>query len=106
VSIPKLHLEIISGPLDGEPITLEAAVEWGRTGEGALSFPWDEELAAPQAKVYVEEGKWWLAHVSGERSTRHNMDRIEERVVLAKGDVIKAANTWLLVTGLETIEEV
>src|SRR5262245_4438002 len=96
-----LNLEIMNGPMDGQVIKIKETVEWGRDGEGELTFPWDEELGIPQAKFYVEEGKWWLEHVSGKSSNQHNMERLQVKVALKAGDIIKAANSWLLVGHIE-----
>jgi hypothetical protein len=98
---PKLSLEILNGPLDGHVETLESETDWSKEGEGSLSFPWDEELGTPQARFFVEDGKWWLKVSSTRRSTRHNMEPIEDKAPLGEGDLLKAANTWLLVNGAE-----
>lgn len=101
----KLSLEILNGPLDGEVVTLEGETVWSKEGEGSLSFPWDEELGTPQARFFVEDGKWWLKVSSTRRSTRHNMERIEDKAPLEKGDLLKAADTWLRVNGVEQLEK-
>ncbi len=94
---PKLILEILSGPLDGQRVTLEAATDWSQAGDGALSFPWDKELGAPQARFTWAEGQWWLELVGGGRNTRRNGDPLTEKATLTQGDWLKASNTWLLV---------
>lgn len=97
MSQPKLTLEILSGPLDGHLVTFDAATEWSRTGAGALSFPWDEELGAPQARFTFTDDTWWLEPIGGARSTRHNGEQVQAKVKLDTGDYLKAANTWLQV---------
>lgn len=97
MSQPKLTLEILSGPLDGQVVTLNAATEWSRTGTSALSFPWDEELGTPQARFTFTDDSWWLEPIGGARSTRHNGEQVHDRVQLTAEDVLKAANTWLQV---------
>lgn len=97
---PKLKLEILGGPLDGHVVTLEAETDWSRVGAGALSFPWDEELGAPQARFSSVDGHWWLqAHDAlhgtyclnrGERG-----ERVEGMVALQEGDLLKASDTLL-----------
>jgi hypothetical protein len=101
MATPTLKLEILSGPLDGLEISLKEAADWSGSSDGQLSFPWDKELGLPQARLFVEEGKWWLEAGKTYRSTRHNMEQIEGKVALAKGDVLKAANSWLLITDIE-----
>lgn len=105
MSAPQLTLEIVSGPLDGLEITLKETAEWGRSGDRPLSFPWDEELGAPQARFLVETERWWMEPLPNGRSTRHNMEPIEGKVPLAKGDLLKATNTWLLITEIEPQQE-
>lgn len=101
MATPTLKLEVLSGPLDGLEISLNEAADWSSGGDGWLSFPWDEELGTPQASFFVEEEKWWLAADKTRRSTRQNMEQIEGKAPLAKGDLLKAANSWLLITDIE-----
>ena len=95
----QLVLEILSGPLDGAIITLEAGAEWSRAGDGPLAFPWDVELGEPQARFVAEEGSWWLEGLDAPHGTyRINLEeRIKEKVQLERGDILKASNTWLSV---------
>lgn len=102
MSEPKLTLELLGGPLDGLTLTLEAETEWSKTGDGPLSFPWDNELGTPQARLFTEAGEWRLEALPNERSTRHNMEPIDGTVLLNTGDLLKAANSWLLVTNLDS----
>jgi hypothetical protein len=95
-----LTLEVLSGPLDGAAITLEAKADWSRAGKGRLSFPWDAELGAPQARFTLKDDGW---HIEG-LNVQHGTYRIncEERltgksVSLEDGDILKASQTWLLV---------
>ncbi len=101
MSTPKLTLELLNGPLDGLILTLEADTEWSNTGDGPLSFPWDEELGSPQARLRIESDSWSLTPLSNERSTRHNMEQVEGPVSLAQGDLLKAASSWLLISQIE-----
>ncbi len=101
MSTPKLTLELLNGPLDGLSLTLEADTEWSSTGGGPLSFPWDEELGTPQARFQVETNRWSLAALPNKRSTRHNMERIEDKVPLEREDLLKASDTWLLINQIE-----
>lgn len=101
---PKLTLELLSGPLDGLIVTLDADAEWSSASDGPLSFPWDEQLGLPQARLSVKGSVWYLEPLPNGRSTRHNGDRIDGTVPLTKGDLLKAANSWLLVTEIESRE--
>ncbi len=102
---PKLTLKILSGPLDGLTVTLAADTEWSSAGDGPLIFPWDEQLGTPQARLQIEADSWLLTPLPNQRSTRHNMERIESSVPLAKGDLLKAAGSWLLITDIDSQEE-
>lgn len=95
----ELVLEVLSGPLDGAMITLAAETEWTRAVTGPLAFPWDAELDAPQARFSPAEGRWWLAGLETPHSTYrvNEKERITSKVQLAKGDSLKASDTWLLV---------
>ena len=99
MSNPKLNLEILNGPLDGQVITLEKATEWSKEGKGKLSFPWDEELGTPQARFFLEEESWRLeGHDAPHGTYRVNRnEKIRDRVPLESGDLLKACGTWLLV---------
>ena len=95
-----LTLEVLSGPLDGAIIPLEAETDWSRAGDGLLSFPWDAELGEPQARFTFGEGHWHLEGLEAPHGT-YRINR-EERltgktVQLEGGDILKASGTWLLV---------
>jgi hypothetical protein len=100
MSANNLVLEVLSGPLDGVAITLEAEAEWSHTGETPLSFPWDAELGQPQARFTVEEGHWHLEGLNAPHGT-YRVNREErltgKKVQLEGGDILKASQTWLLV---------
>jgi hypothetical protein len=99
-----LKLEVLSGPLDGAPITLETDAKWTCAGNGEtpLTFPWDTELGDPQARFTVdaEEGRWYLEGLDAPHGT-YRVNREErltgKKVQLKGGDIIKASQTWLLV---------
>ena len=93
----QLKLEVLSGPLDGHVILLDEAVEWGRAGEGPLSFPWDAELGEPQARFTVDEEGWWLEGLEAPHGTYriNREEKVREKVRLAQGDLLKASGTWL-----------
>jgi hypothetical protein len=100
MSANNLVLEVLSGPLDGAPITLEAEAEWSRSGETPLSFPWDAELGQPQARFTVEDDGWYLEGLDAPHGT-YRISREErvtgEKVKLKGRDLLKASQTWLLV---------
>ena len=100
----QLMLEILSGPLDGAAITLEAEAEWSRAGDGPLIFPWDDELGSPQARFTVDEQGWSLQCSKSPHGTHriNKEERVTEaRLQLAQGDLLKASHTWLLIHQVE-----
>ena len=95
-----LTLEVLSGPLDGSTVVLEATAEWSRDGDGPLAFPWDAELGKPQARFFLEGGRWYLEGLDAPHGT-YRLNR-EERLTgrkapLESEDILKASQTWLLV---------
>lgn len=95
----KLSLEILNGPLDGQIVTLETETALGKGGAGALSFPWDAELGAKQARFFPEKEKWWIEGCDAPHGTYclNREQRIEEKMQIEKGDLLKASETWMLV---------
>jgi hypothetical protein len=99
----KLRIEILSGPRDGEIVTLETDAEWGREGTGTLSFPWDDELGAPQARVTMDERGWWLEPKKSPHGTYRvsKGERVEMKIQLGEDDALKAHHTWFLIRRVE-----
>ena len=99
----KLTVELLNGPLDGHIVTLEGETLWGAKGEGPLIFPWDPELGERQARFFPEEGRWWLEGYPARHGTYRvkRKERIEEKVPLEDGDILKASGVWLLVRQIE-----
>ncbi len=103
MSDKKLILEILTGPLDGHIVALEEETTWGMQGEGALVFPWDEELGDRQARFFLEGGKWRLEGYDAPHGTYcvNRKEREGEKIELEEGDILKASDTWLLVRQVE-----
>lgn len=103
MSSPKLKLEVLNGPLDGYLATLESETTWAKEGEGPLIFPWDTDLGTPQARFFFQEGKWWIESDDPPQKTycANRRKRIEGKTQVEEGDLLKAGDTWLLVSRLE-----
>jgi hypothetical protein len=106
MSIYRLVLECLNGPLDGHQIELTVAAEWRSKGETPLVFPWDSELGNPQARFFPENGNWYL---EGYRETLHGTyrinnggEKIDHPVRLGDGDILKASQTLLIVSTMVT----
>lgn len=96
----KLVLEVLSGPLDGALLEAQAGAEWTRAGEGPLAFPWDDELGEPQARFVLGEEGWQMEAFESPHGTYrvNQQERITTGTLqLARGDILKASDTWLLV---------
>jgi hypothetical protein len=94
-----LTLELLTGPLDGHTVVLKEETMWGKNNAGPLAFPWDEELGDPQARFFPEDGQWWLEGYQARHGTYcvRREGRVEERVQIEEGDVLKASETWMRV---------
>jgi hypothetical protein len=96
----QLTLEILSGPLDGCIISLDSSADWTSEPGSPLSFPWDEELDAPQAQLKPDRDGWTLHPTPATRRNTHLLRPDSEArlpAALQPGDILKAGNTWLLV---------
>jgi hypothetical protein len=96
----QLTLEILSGPLDGAVVVLEADTAWGKSVDGHLAFPWDSELGDPQARFTIEDDGWRLEGLDAPHGTYciNREERVTGKTVsVEKGDILKASETWLLV---------
>lgn len=99
----KLELEILTGPLDGVRVQIEAETAWTRQPDSPLSFPWDSELGEPQARFVPGEKGWQIEPVSAKRGTHLLRHDAEDRLpaVLQVDDVLKAGDTWLRVCAVK-----
>lgn len=96
----QLALEILSGPLDGHKVILEGETNWSKKGEGPLIFPWDTELGEPQARFFKDGTEWSLEGFQSKHGTYclNRQEKIEKQVKLMQGDMLKASETWLIVS--------
>ena len=107
----KLHLECVSGPMDGHCIVLQADTEWSRVGEGSMSFCWEEELGTPQARFLRQRSGerfvWCLEAFPAPHQTiliRRGLSAphlISEILELQPGDVVRASQSFLRVQSIE-----
>lgn len=99
----KLSLEVLSGPLDGQVVTLETETVWGKAGNGRLSFPWDAELGDKQARFFIDIGKWWIEAYDEPHGTYclNRQTKIEEKIQIQQGDFLKTSETWMLVNQID-----
>jgi len=98
----QLVLEILSGPLDGHKVTIDEETNWSKSGEGPLIFPWDTELGVPQARFFNDRTEWCLEGFKTQHGTyrfnRKGREHIETAVKLKQGNILKASETWLMVS--------
>lgn len=103
MSKKQLILEILSGPLDGHQVTVKKEAKWSKKGKGLLIFPWDAELGEPQARFFIEDDEWNIEGFKAQHGTYclNKQERVETKVILGKGDLLKASESWLLVHKIE-----
>lgn len=99
--VPALEVEILSGPLDGEKLTLKGPTEWTREGDGPLSFPWDLALGAPQARLIPGPEGWTLEPLEEAQviSCINRDIKVSAPIRLRPGDVLRASTSWLMIVG-------
>lgn len=102
----QLILECLNGPLDGYSFVLDFAtgVFWGKQCESVLTFPWDYELGEHQARFFYEDESWWLESFPNQPHGTYRLntqDRVQDKIKLSEGDILKASKTWLRVRGLD-----
>lgn len=99
----KIEIELLTGPLDGLVIKLTEPTEWTQSVGSLLSFPWDNELGQPQSRFFVEDDQWILEPVDSPHGTYivNKKKRLSEKLVLQKGDILKASRTWMMIKAIE-----
>jgi hypothetical protein len=105
MSTSLLRIELLNGPLDGHIIMVSHGTSWSREGSGVASFPWDNQLGAPQGHFVCVQGGWLFQHAGGRDSklarimNRTSTDSFHLR--LECGDILFAGTTWMMVCGSE-----
>jgi hypothetical protein len=99
----ELKIEVLSGPLDGHTVSLQADTDWTGTGSGPLAFPWDDELGEPQARFTLDDQGWGVEGRKSPHGTYHmnREEKVRDRIRLESGDVLKASRTWLLIQSID-----
>ncbi len=94
---PKLSLQILNGPLDGQEVILIKETSWTKSGSDELSFPWEEELGTPQAKFFSQDGKWYIEGHEASHGTYclNQKVKILEKMQVKKGDLLVANKIFL-----------
>ena len=102
MSKSQLSFEILTGPLDGHPVSLDRETLWTKSDDEELSFPWDEELGTPQAKIFLDDDKWYLEAFKSAHGTYciNRKEKITGKIELRKGDRLKASETWLKIVDI------
>lgn len=85
---PPLVLTFMSGPRDGEAVTLAAAgepasVTFGRLATCGVSLPDDPDVSRQHARVAWREGAWWLEDAGSSNGTFLGEFASERRVTAA-----------------------
>lgn len=85
---PSLVLAFMSGPRDGEVVTLLAAgeprsVTFGRLATCGVSLPDDPDVSRQHARVTWRDGAWWLEDAGSSNGTFLGEFASERRVTTA-----------------------
>ena len=99
----QVALTFMSGPHDGETITVEAfdappSITIGRTPEApaAVSLPEDAEASRVHARLFHKDVDWWLEDLNSLNGTflgEFGGRRLVEAVPLGKGDIFRIGLT-------------
>ena len=71
----------------------EASVKLGRAPENTIVLPDDGYASADHARVYFENGAWWVEDLMSSNGTSVNDQLISAPYKLAPGDCIKVGRT-------------
>ena len=72
---PSVSLKFMSGPRDGEIVSLEGkgvppVVEVGRSvPDGGLALPWDPDVSRTHARLVLRQEGWWLEDAGSRNGT-------------------------------------
>lgn len=99
---PPLVLTFMSGPRDGEVVTLVAAgeprsVTFGRLATCGVSLPDDPDVSRQHARVTWRDGAWWLEDAGSSNGTFLGEFALERRVTtatrLSAGQIFRVGRT-------------
>ena len=71
----------------------EASIKLGRAPENHIILPEDGYASADHARVYFENGAWWVEDLQSSNGTSVNEQLISGPHQLAPGDTIKVGRT-------------
>jgi len=74
--------------LTGQPVLI------GRE-EGDLVFPQDTAVSYSHARLFLEDGTYWVEDLNSTNGTWVNRHRLTRKVELHRGDEVQAGNTRL-----------
>jgi ABC-2 type transport system ATP-binding protein len=94
--VPGEKLRVVSGPAEGTTLTIEDAVEIGRTGAAAQLFSDDLEISRSHARIArAQRGDLVLEDLNSTNGTYLNGWRIPSPQMLSNGDEIQVGGTVL-----------
>jgi pSer/pThr/pTyr-binding forkhead associated (FHA) protein len=108
---PPLVLTFMSGPRDGEVVTLPAqgdpaAVTFGRLATCGVSLPDDPDASRQHARLSWRDGGWWIEDAGSSNGTFlgefAGASRVTAPTRLSAGDIFRVGRTRFR---LETLEQ-
>lgn len=110
---PPLILTFMSGPRDGEAVTLAAAgepgsVTFGRLATCGVSLPDDPDVSRQHARVTWRDGAWWLEDAGSSNGTFLGEFALERRVTaastLSAGQIFRVGRTRFRLESPEKVQ--
>ena len=99
---PPLVLTFMSGPRDGEVVTLvaqgePAAVSFGRLASCGVSLPDDPDVSRQHARLTWRDGGWWINDAGSSNGTFlgefARATRVATPTRLSSGDIFRVGQT-------------
>ncbi len=89
----KVHLEVLSGPLDGHIFVFNSTSDIGR--EGKLRLAVDRFVSRRHAVVEVQAAGVLLEDLNSTNGTFVDDNRVQGKVELSNGKTFRIGRTWL-----------
>jgi outer membrane biosynthesis protein TonB len=98
--MPEERIEVTGGPASGSAHALEEGLVIGRSSEGFGTLGGDPEISRRHAQISrTPEGRLYISDLGSTNGTFVNGERISGSAWLSPGDVIKAGQSTLKVSG-------
>jgi pSer/pThr/pTyr-binding forkhead associated (FHA) protein len=105
-----IEFMIMSGPDDGTVLTFAApkqgeAYVIGRREDCDVVLPYDSQVSRQHAKVFAQDGKWYVQDMQSRNGTYVGKQKIEEPTTIETGQMFRVGRTWIKLTGGQAASE-